>query len=162
MARMHTSHSRVAPAHQHTYTYTHVHPDELEAPARAAAGSGIRDCVLLTDFYLPGPLPAAPLALTGSFQPRCTLGPAIGLVIMLVIFEFRIRFAGSRGIRLGSSAAACPLAPPANPPSVGVAGARPVRSALLVSGASLPLGRWPWGGPARALLPNTPWPVPFS
>ena len=52
---------------------------------------------------------------------------------ILVLF----RFSGSRGIaELGSSAAACPLALPYNAPSIGVAGVRSVRTALLLSGVS--------------------------
>ena len=52
---------------------------ELEAPARAAAG--LRKWVLLTGFYLLGPLPDAPLALKGLFRPRCILAMAIAVVL---------------------------------------------------------------------------------
>ena len=53
------------------YAYAAYGDLELEAPARAAAG--MRNCVLLTGFYLLGLLPAAPLALKGLLRPRCIL-----------------------------------------------------------------------------------------
>ena len=95
----------------------HMRDLELEAPRPARAAAGMRNCVLLTGFYLLEELLAAPPALSGPSRPRCIL---TRVDVQILKHHPRGRPTGLQHMHAHAQQAAPPAvwmgAPPANPP----------------------------------------------